>query len=222
MSFYDQLREATAADRAGLLAAPAIAAGLAGRVTRNMYLAFLEQAYHHVKHATPLFMALGARLPDRLAWLRWPVAEYIEEKIGREEWILNDIAAVGGDSAAVYDGVPGLATEVMVAYAYDLVNRRDAVGLLGMEYVLEGTGVALALHAADHIQRALALPDTAFSYLRSHDAPDPSHNRQLADLMNRLDADDQRAMLRAARVFFKLYGDVFRALPVEREAALWN
>ncbi len=223
MSFYDELIEATAGDRAALYDAPAIAASLAGRATRGMYLAFLRQAYHHVKHTTPLLMALGARLPERLTWLRWPVVEYIEEEIGHEEWILDDIAAAGGDTAAVYAGAPELATEVMVAYAYDLIDRRNPVGFFGMVFVLEGTSVALALKAADLIQQALGLPDTAFSYLRSHGTLDQSHTRHLADLVNRLEAEDQREVLRAARAFFKLYGDVFRALPVEqREETTWN
>lgn len=223
MSFYDDLIEATAADRAALYAAPAIQASLAREVTLSMYLAFLAQAYHHVKHTTPLLMAVGARLPERLAWLRRPVAEYIEEEIGHEEWILDDIAAAGGDAQAVSGGAPALATEVMVAYAYDLVNRRNPVGFFGMVFVLEGTSVALALKAADLIQQALDLPDSAFSYLRSHGILDQSHTQHLAELVNRMEPDDQAEVLRAARIFFKLYGDVFRALPVEqREAVTWN
>lgn len=226
MSFYDELIEATASDRAALYAAPAILASLEGRVTKGMYLAFLKQAYHHVRHTTPLLMAVGARLPDRLAWMRWPVAEYIEEEIGHEEWILNDIAAAGGDTQTVYEGTPALATEVMVAYAYDQVNRRNPVGFFGMVFVLEGTSVALALKAADLIQHALKLPDTAFSYLRSHGTLDQSHTQHLADLVNLMEPDDQAEVLRAARAFFKLYGDVFRALPLEqtivREAVTWN
>lgn len=223
MSFHDDLIEATAADRATLYAAPAIQASLAGTVTRAMYLAFLAQAYHHVRHTTPLLMAVGARLPDRLAWLRRPVAEYIEEEIGHEEWILDDIAAAGGDAEAVSRGMPELATEVMVAYAYDLVNRRNPAGFFGMVFVLEGTSVALALKAADLIQQALDLPDAAFSYLRSHGTLDQSHTQHLAELVNRMEPDDQAEVLRAARIFFKLYGDVFRALPVQqREAVTWN
>jgi pyrroloquinoline quinone (PQQ) biosynthesis protein C len=223
MPFYDHLIEATSADHATLYAAPAIQASLAGEVTPSMYLAFLAQAYHHVKHTTPLLMAVGARLPERLAWLRRPVAEYIEEEIGHEEWILDDIAAAGGDAQAVSGGAPALATEVMVAYAYDLVNRRNPVGFFGMVFVLEGTSVALALKAADLIQQALDLPDSAFSYLRSHGILDQSHTQHLAELVNRMEPDDQAEVLRAARIFFKLYGDVFRALPVEqREAVTWN
>ncbi len=220
MPFYDELAAATARERAALNAAPAITAALDGSVTRQMYLDFLAQAYHHVKHTTPLLMALGSRLPPRLAWLLRPVAEYIEEEIGHEEWILNDIAAAGGDAAAVRASRPDLPAEVMIAYAWDLLARGNPAGFFGMVYVLEGTSVALALHAADRIQAALGLPDSAFSYLRSHGTLDQEHTRHLADLVERMEPDDQAEVVRCAQVFFKLYGDIFRGLaPAE---AAWN
>ena len=224
MPFYEELTAATAVDRNHLFSAPIIADCLQGRVSRGSYLAFLGQAYHHVRHTTPLLMSLGGRLPDRLGWLRRAVAEYIEEEIGHEEWILDDIAAAGGDPQAVRASRPGLAAELMVAYAYDLVARGNPAGFFGMVFVLEGTSVALALTAADRIQEALGLPDKAFSYLRSHGTLDQEHTRHLADLVNRMTPDDQAEVLRRARVFYKLYGDIFRALPTvaQEEAAPCN
>jgi long-chain acyl-CoA synthetase len=219
MPFYEELIAATTAERNQLLAAPVIADCLQSRVTLESYLAFLGQAYHHVRHTTPLLMTLGGRLPDRLDWLRKAVAEYIEEEIGHEEWILNDIAAAGGDAGAVRHSQPDLPAEVMVAYAYDLLQRKNPAGFFGMVFVLEGTSVALALMAADRIQLALDLPNAAFSYLRSHGTLDQEHTRHLADLLEQMTPADQAEVLRCARVFYKLYGDVFRALPVAPEAA---
>ncbi len=213
MSFYETLQHRTAEARATLVGAPVIADCLQGRVSRASYLAFLAQAYHHVRHTTPLLMLLGGRLPERLAWMRPAVAEYIEEEIGHEEWILNDIAAAGGDAAAVRRSRPDLPAEVMVAYAYDLIGRGNPAAFFGMVFVLEGTSVALALTAADRIQAALELPDAAFSYLRSHGTLDQQHTRHLADLLERMEAADREDVVHAAQVFFKLYGDVFRALP---------
>jgi len=213
MSFYEQLSATTAADRAHLLSAPIIADCMQGRVSRESYLAFLGQAYHHVRHTTPLLMALGGRLPERLSWLRRAVAEYIEEEIGHEEWILNDIAAAGGDAKAVRRSAPELPAEVMVAYAYDLVQRGNPAGFFGMVFVLEGTSVAMALAAADQIQEALDLPDSAFSYLRSHGTLDQEHTKHLAELVNQMTPEDQAEVVRCARVFYHLYGDIFRALP---------
>jgi pyrroloquinoline quinone (PQQ) biosynthesis protein C len=222
MSFYDHLTAATAAERARLFAAPAIADCLRGEVALPTYLAFLREAFHHVRHTTPLLMAVGSRLPERLEWLRKPVAEYIAEEIGHEEWILNDIAAAGGEPDAVRASQPQMAAEVMVAYAYDLAQRRNPVGFFGMVFVLEGTSVALALHAADLIQNALKLPDAAFSYLRSHGTLDQEHTRHLADLVDRMTPEDQAEVLHCTRVIYQLYGEIFRNLPLPQGETACN
>lgn len=213
MGFAQRLALETADDRAWLLAAPAIQRCMAGDVTRSLYVAFLTQAYHHVKHTVPLLMAVGSRLPDRHAWLRDAVLHYLEEETGHDEWILNDIEAAGGDRAAAAASLPAVPTEAMVAYAYDTVMRGNPVGFFGMVHVLEGTSVALALAAADSIAGALALPPRAFTYLRSHGELDKEHVNDLARILERLDdEDDRRAVVRCARAIYWLYGNVFRSL----------
>ena len=219
MSFYDQLTAETTSARNYLLSAPIVNDCLRGEVALDSYLAFLGQAFHHVRHTTPLLMTLGGKLPERLAWLRRAIAEYIEEEIGHEEWILDDIGAAGGDADAVRQSRPALPAELMVAYAYDLVNRGNPAAFFGMVFVLEGTSVALALQAADRIQQALKLPDSAFSYLRSHGTLDQEHTKHLAALLEEMTPADQSDVVRAANVFYKLYADIFRGLPSGAEAA---
>ena len=141
--------------------------------------------------------------------------EYIEEEAGHDEWILSDIAACGADAEAVRHGRGGHATEVMVAYAYDLIARGNPLGFFGMVHVLEGTSVALALMAADQIQAHLQLPDRAFSYLRSHGTLDQEHTAHFQLLMDQIsDPQDQADIVHSAKAFFRLYGDVFRGLPL--------
>jgi len=214
MSFYDELVAATERERTEFLAIPFLRDGAAGRITLDSYVAFLTQAYHHVKHTLPLLMACGARLPARLEWLRTAVAEYIEEETGHQEWILNDITACGGDAEAVRHGVPGLPAELMVAYAYDTIARGNPAGFFGMVFVLEGTSVQLATRAAESLQVSLELPKQAFSYLLSHGSLDISHIDFFKNLVNRLERDEDKApIIQCAKVFYRLYGDVFRALP---------
>ena len=57
MSFYEQLAAATAAERDYLLSSPVIAGCLRGEVAHASYLAFLGQAFHHVRHTTPLLIS---------------------------------------------------------------------------------------------------------------------------------------------------------------------
>ncbi|WP_027591612.1 iron-containing redox enzyme family protein [Pseudomonas sp. RL] len=216
MEFFDELQRQTEAERAYLLGAPIIRSALDGTASRDSYIAFLSEAYHHVKHTVPLLMACGARLPERLEWLRVAVAEYIEEEIGHQEWILNDIRACGGDAEAVRNGQPSLATELMVAYVYDRIARHNPVSFFGMVNVLEGTSIALATQAADVLRTSLQLPPQAFSYLTSHGSLDISHVEFFRTLMNRLDdADDRAAVVHTARVVYRLYGDLFHSLTAE-------
>jgi pyrroloquinoline quinone (PQQ) biosynthesis protein C len=219
MHFHEELGRATRQDRDYLLGAPAIAQALEGRISRELYVAFLIQAYHHVRHTVPLLMAVGSRLPDRLGWLRNDVLHYLEEENGHDEWILNDIAAAGADRDAAARSLPGIATDSMVAYAYDMAWRRNPVGFFGMVHVLEGTSVALALRAADTIATSLQLPARAFTYLRSHGQLDREHTEHLAGILDRLeDAGDRASVVQCARAMYWLYGNVFRSLePVKLE-----
>lgn len=220
MTFYARLVEETANARMGLLGTPIIQGCLRGEVSLPSYVAFLREAYHHVRHTVPLLRACQAALPPSNQWLRGPLDEYIAEEEGHELWILDDIRACGGDAAAVRDGLPGHATEVMVAYAYDTIARRNPLGFFGMVHVLEGTSVSLALVAADQIQKPLGLPDAAFSYLRSHGTLDQEHTAHFELLMDQVASPtDQADIVHAARAFYRLYGDVFRSLPLPASAS---
>lgn len=218
MSFYESLLEQTREERDYLLGAPIIRRVLDGTVTLESYVAFLGEAYHHVKHTVPLLMACGARLPERLEWLRSAVAEYIQEENGHEKWILDDIRACGGDAELVRNSAPKLPTELMVGYVYDRIARDNPVSFFGMVNVLEGTSIELATRAAGIIQDRLGLPPSAFSYLTSHGSLDLEHIELFKGLMNRLDDPaDKAAVVHTARVVYRLYGDMFRSLPLSAE-----
>lgn len=220
MDFYDQLVRETQTEREALYAVPLIRDAAAGNITRDTYIAYLAQAYHHVKHTTPLLMATGARLGSSHEWLREAIAEYIEEELGHQEWILNDIAASGGDKEAVRHGIPNAATEMMVAYAYDFVARKNPVGFFGMVFVLEGTSTALATGIAETLMQSLGLKRNSFSYLLSHGTLDLSHMEFFKGLMNRIDREeDKQAILHMAKRMFSLFADMFRSVPHTTEVA---
>jgi len=219
MTFFDDLKDTVTEERNYLLSSPIILDALGGEITRPQYVAFLKEAYFHVKHTVPLLMACGSRLRDDQEWLRGAIAHYIDDEYGHEQWILNDIRAAGGDPDAVRNGEPSLATELMVSYAYDTIHRQNPVGFFGMVYVLEGTSVAIATQAAGAMQDRLGLPDEAFTYLNSHGSIDLEHVKFLETLINRFEAPEDRAAIEhAARRFFYLYGRIFRTLP-DRDAA---
>ncbi len=213
MSLYQRLENETQAERAYLVNSPIIQRCFKGDISLEDYTAFLSQAFHHVKHTVPLLMATGSALPDDKEWLREAVAEYIEEEIGHQEWILNDLEACGVDKELIRHSEPAAATELMVAYAYDSIRRKSPLRFFGMVFVLEGTSIALADNAADVIQNKLGLPKKAFSYLRSHGSLDQEHIVFFRDLMNRIDdVEEQNMIIHSAKMFFQLYANIFRTL----------
>lgn len=216
MSFYQQLQESTEQARNLFLQAPIIQRCFNGDFSLDDYIAFLQQAYHHVKFTVPLLMATGATLSEDKEWLREAIGEYIEEEMGHQEWILNDLAACGVDKEQARNGQPAPATELMVAYAFDAIARKNPLYFFGMVFVLEGTSIALADAAAKQIKDKLSLPRSAFKYLTSHGALDQEHIVFFEGLMNQIVNPQEQAMIiHSANMFYRLYGDIFRELTPE-------
>jgi hypothetical protein len=61
-----------------------------------------------------------------------------------------------------------MATELMVSYAYDTVNRINVLGILGMHHVLEGAVLSVAQRPAANICNSLLVPKGAFIYFDTH------------------------------------------------------
>lgn len=218
LAFFDRLQSETAEARLHVTNAPVIGAIREARFDLKSYTWFLSQAYHHVKHTVPLMMACGGRLPERLEYVRKALVEYIEEEYGHHEWILNDLETCGEDTETVRHGAPDTSIELMVAYLYDRIHRGNPAAFFGMVQVLEGTSVELATPLGEAIQKQLGLPDEAFSYLYSHGALDQEHFEFFRNLMNEIaDPDDQRAIVEAARMVYRLYGDMLHNIPLPTE-----
>lgn len=215
MSFHDRLIRETADTAAILASVPQLQAGLAGRISRDTYIAYLTQAYHHVRHTVPLMQEARERLAHKPILVA-ALDDYIVEETGHEHWILADIAAAGGDAALAAASVPHAATQAMVDHAYAVIREGNPVGFFGMVHVLEGTSVVMASHGAEAVRKTLGLPAEAFTYLTSHGALDQDHVRFFAELVNRIDdPGDQAAIIAMARDMFRLFAGVFAAIPME-------
>lgn len=217
MTFYDRLTRETEQARAVLYTAQQLTDGLKGDISRETYIAYLTEAYHHVRHTVRFLMAMGVRLPEEKKWLHDAISEYIEEEKGHEEWILNDIQAAGGDKEKARRASPNLETQVLVAYNYDYIARKNPVGFLGMVFMLESTSIQIANHGADAVKSKLGLPQTAFTYLYSHGALDIEHMKFFEQLVNKVtDPEDQAAIIEVAENTFRLFANVMRAIPHEK------
>ncbi|PZO88106.1 MAG: biliverdin-producing heme oxygenase [Micavibrio aeruginosavorus] len=214
MSFYEKLNKETESARQELYSVPQLVDALHGNISRETYVAYLTQAYHHVRHTVRFMMAMGVNLPENKKWLHDAIAEYIEEEKGHEEWILNDIAAAGADKEAARAATPNLEMQVLVAYNYDYIARKNPVGFLGMVFMLESTSIQIANNGADAVKAKLALPKTAFTYLYSHGALDIEHLKFYENLVNQVtDPADQAAIIEVAQNTFRLFANVLRSIP---------
>jgi pyrroloquinoline quinone (PQQ) biosynthesis protein C len=221
--FYDRLVSETENERNGFTSIPLIREAMHSGASRELYIDFLTQAYHHVKHTFPLLAFAAARTTDET--YQDALVEYMEEERGHEKWILNDIEAMGGSASAVRDGAPGIACQVMVGYTYYAIEWISPYAMLGSVHVLEGMSTLLADKAADAIQRSLPLKGKdGFSYLRSHGALDIEHVAFFKKLANGItDARTQQTVIDASKIFYRLYGDIYHELatryPVKSHAA---
>ncbi|XOV88105.1 MAG: AMP-binding protein [Pseudomonadota bacterium] len=219
VQFFDRVQKETEEGQQYLLSAPIIHQVFEGNFTLETYVAFLDQAFHHVRHTVPLLMSAGSRLRPHQAWLQKTIHDYIGEEFGHEQWILDDIAACGYDRAAYESGEPPFATEVMVSFLYDYISRINPVGVFGMVLVLEGTSASMAPAVARIVQDKLGLPDSAMTYLTTHGELDQDHIGYFERAMNKITApEDQAAIIHVANMMYRLYGDVYRAIPACAEA----
>lgn len=216
MNFYDRLVKETEGARQELYTVPQLADGMQGNISRETYIAYLTEAFHHVSHTVPFLMTMGARLPQSKKWLHKAIIEYQEEEVGHEEWILNDIEAAGGNKNTARQATPNLETQVLIAYNYDYIMRKNPVGFLGMVFMLESTSTQIANKGADAVKKTLGLPQEAFSYLYSHGELDISHMKFFEKTVNKImDSDDQDAIIEVAQNTFRLFADVLRAIPYD-------
>lgn len=212
MSFYDQLQQETAGERQRFLSLPLIRRAIAEGASRETYLAFLGEAYHHVSHTFPLLALAASRTTDER--YQDALVEYMEEERGHEKWILDDIVFFGGNVDAARKRNPSPATIAMIGYSYYAIEHVSPYAMLGSVHVLEGMSVLLADKLADRLSQSWGQQGAGgFSYLRSHGSLDQSHVAFFRDLINGFtDPAIQRLVIDNSKIFHHLYGGIFQEI----------
>jgi len=214
LSFYKDLLTQTNESKAYFLSAPIINDVMNQNFTLETYISFLNQAFHHVRFTATLLEFAANNLTDDQLWAKPVLEEYIAEEQGHEEWILNDIEACGFDRLEYATGPAPYNSEILISYLFDYINRKNALGIFGMVLVFEGTSASLAPAVAAIVQDKLALPDKAMSYLTTHGELDQDHIMFFEKNINKVTCkQDQQAISHVANTVYRLYGDVYRAIP---------
>jgi hypothetical protein len=178
------------------LAAPALRAATAAlwrqepSGLRPRYVGYLYAMHALVRASVPL-MERAARRCAELAPhdpVATPLARYLErhadEERGHDAWLLDDLAAAGGDPAAALDRLPSPVVADLAGSQYYWIEHHHPVALLGYIRVLEANAPAPWL--ADRLAARTGLPAAAFRTVREHAALDTGHLADLDELLDSL------------------------------------
>lgn len=117
-----------------------------------------------------------------------PLADYLTRHIGEEtghdEWVRQDLAALGADPDEPLRRIHSPTVAGLVGAQYYWIAHLHPVVLLGYVWVLEGFPPTPEF--VDALRRRTGWPAAAFRTLRAHGALDPTHRRELGELLDRL------------------------------------
>jgi pyrroloquinoline quinone (PQQ) biosynthesis protein C len=211
MSFFITLVENSDANRRAIETSPRVHSMIHKGLTLAEYRAFLRDLYHIVWHFCPIMAAAAARCDDSLRNIRYDLYERIDEEKGHEEWVLEDIAAMGGDVKANI-AAPSAPVQAMIGYNYYAAERVHPCSVLGMLYVLEVVASVYGGKASDSIARAIGRDPGkgGFRFLSSHATMDADHFAQLNVLLKTIDDPAaQAAVISSTQVNFHQFGQLF-------------
>lgn len=212
MSFFITLVEMTDANRRDLEASPKIHSMMHHGLSLPEYRSLLHDLYHIVWHFCPIMAAAAARCSDRFRDVRYELYGRIEEEKGHETWVLEDIAALGGDVAGAKANPPSDPVQAMIAFNYYAAERVHPCSVLGMLYMLEVVASVYGGKVSDSIARAIDREVDAggFRFLSSHASMDVEHMAKLNRLVKTIDdAEAQAAIVNSTRVNFFQFGAMF-------------
>jgi hypothetical protein len=191
----------------GLATVPVIARLLGGTLRledyRGLLLNIRQQVVEGSRWISRASSHLGPAHEDlRSLFVRHAAAEH------RDFLLLEqDFAAAGGDRALMLTTPKNIGSEALSAWMYHAASQPDPIGLLGAMFVIEGLGQRLALPWSEAIQRQLALPDDAVTFLRYHGENDDDHLAMFEEALGLAIASraDCETIVRHARVTARLY-----------------
>lgn len=183
-----------------------------GRATRDEYLDFLQRTYHYVKHTHRQLSggaeALAGHKDPAHAALRDELGHHASEEVGHEQWLLDDIRALGGDVEATVASEPCLAVKLYVASGEIVLASKNPLGILGVGYVLEGISEKFGSHMAKSLVERSGIPGiaAAVSFLASHGDADVGHMVEARATMRAIPSDaDRAAIVMIAKLTATLY-----------------
>jgi pyrroloquinoline quinone (PQQ) biosynthesis protein C len=183
---------------------PVLLDAVAQGLPLERYRTLLLELYHVVWHFNPVSAAAASRLGDSHKQVRYFLYEHMQEESGHEEWVRNDLDAVGVPAAATQAYAPSAFTQALVGYNYWAADRLNPCSVLGMLYTLEVIASVYGGPFASAIKESLLLEgERGVSFINSHATMDAEHMADLRKILNTLeDAPACDAVVDAALLNF--------------------
>lgn len=193
---------------------PVVLDAVARGMTVARYRALLLELYHVVWHFNPVSAAAASRLADSHRQVRYFLYEHMQEESGHEEWVRNDLQAVGVEPAATESHEPSPYTRALVGYNYWAADRRDPCSVLGMLYTLEVIASVYGGPFASAIKESLLLEgERGVSFINSHATMDAEHMAELRVVLNTLhDEPAREAVVESALLNFHHFTRIIEAV----------
>lgn len=204
LSFFAELVSRTDEDRRAFETHPVVLDAVANGMSVERYRALLLELYHVVWHFNPVCAAAASRMPDTFQPIRHFLYQHMHEETGHEEWVLNDLDAVGVTRGDARAHAPAVHTLALNGYNYWAADRRHPCSALGMLYALEVIASVYGGPFASAIRDALLLEgNRGVSFIDSHSTLDAEHMAQLRVVLNQVqDSAAQAAVVESVRVNF--------------------
>ena len=193
---------------------PVVLDAVAHGMPIERYRKLLLELYHVVWHFNPVCAAAASRVPDTLREVRYFLYEHMHEESGHEQWVLNDLEAVGIGHAATIEHLPSLDTLALNGYNYWAADRRHPCSALGMMYTLEVIASVYGGTFSSAIRDSLLLEgDRGISFINSHATMDMEHMASLRQILNTVTDDEaRRAIVESTLLNFHHITRIFAAI----------
>ncbi|MES2992970.1 MAG: iron-containing redox enzyme family protein [Pseudomonadota bacterium] len=193
---------------------PVVLDAVAHGMSIERYRKLLLELYHVVWHFNPVCAAAASRVPDAQRQVRYYLYEHMHEESGHEEWVMNDLEAVGVQPADTRGYQPSVHVLALTGYNYWSADRRHPCSVLGMMYALEVIASVYGGTFSSAIRDSLLLEgDRGVSFISSHATMDAEHMATLRQVLNTLtDEDAREAIVEATLVNFQQITGIFAAI----------
>jgi pyrroloquinoline quinone (PQQ) biosynthesis protein C len=214
LPFFIDLVTRTDEARRGFETNPKILDIVACGLTVDRYRKLLLELYHVVWHFNPICAAAASRMSDRNKHVRYFLYKHMHAESGHEEWVLNDLDAMGVSREKSLAYMPTMHLLGLNGYNYWAADRRHPCSALGMVYALEVIASVYGGPITAAVKESLLLEnDRGISFISSHATLDAEHMAELRVVMNEIDDDATKdAVIESAEFNFHQFTRILESI----------